>query len=101
MSDGGPRNSSRQRAKCTPVVNRSFEHHTYDSTFWLGSTLILRVKGLAPTSRKDLRLDGCLEYPQAAKVLCIYKHPCLHRDSKPYGTAVDVANHYTGWVTEK
>ncbi|GFT88861.1 hypothetical protein TNCV_906741 [Trichonephila clavipes] len=29
-----PRNSSWQRAKCTPVVIRSFEPHSGDSTFW-------------------------------------------------------------------
>ncbi|GFX81491.1 uncharacterized protein TNCV_4508981 [Trichonephila clavipes] len=38
---------------------------------------------LPPTSRADLRLDGYLEYPHAAKALYIYKHPCLLRDSNP------------------
>ncbi|GFV06842.1 hypothetical protein TNCV_4157471 [Trichonephila clavipes] len=41
------------------------------------------VKGLPPTTREDLRLDGYLEYPHAAKALDIYKHPCLLRDSSP------------------
>ncbi|GFU14633.1 cytochrome P450 2J5 [Trichonephila clavipes] len=41
-------------ASCTPVVSRSFEHDTGDSTIWLGSTPILRentlevVRGLPP-----------------------------------------------------
>ncbi|GFY05608.1 uncharacterized protein TNCV_4402751 [Trichonephila clavipes] len=40
--DRGPRNSSWQRAIYTPVVNGSFEHHTYDSTIWLGFTPIFK-----------------------------------------------------------
>ncbi|GFT19578.1 hypothetical protein TNCV_2534571 [Trichonephila clavipes] len=39
------------------------------------------------TSREDLRLDGCLEYPHATKAVYIYKHPCLLRDSNPDPTA--------------
>ncbi|GFX87920.1 uncharacterized protein TNCV_4373851 [Trichonephila clavipes] len=77
---------------------RSFEHHTGDSTIWLRSTLILRKNTLEvvrdlppllllPTSRQDLRLDGYLEYPHAAKARHIYKHPCLFRDSNPDPTA--------------
>ncbi|GFW96606.1 hypothetical protein TNCV_2846631 [Trichonephila clavipes] len=46
MSDRGPRNSSRQRAGCTPVVSRRFQHHTGDSTIRLGSTPILRENTL-------------------------------------------------------
>ncbi|GFW96641.1 hypothetical protein TNCV_2846981 [Trichonephila clavipes] len=44
MSDRGPENSPWQRARCTPVVNCSFEHHTGDSNFRLGFT---------PTSREN------------------------------------------------
>ncbi|GFV56045.1 uncharacterized protein TNCV_2266311 [Trichonephila clavipes] len=93
MSDRGPRNSSRQRARCTPVVSRNFEQHTNDSTSRLGSTPALRentlgvVKGLPPTSREDLRLDGYLEYLHTAKALYIYKHPCLLWDLNPGPTA--------------
>ncbi|GFX44336.1 hypothetical protein TNCV_1097761 [Trichonephila clavipes] len=36
MSDQGPRNSSRLRARCTPVVNCSYEHHTDDRYLILG-----------------------------------------------------------------
>ncbi|GFT24355.1 uncharacterized protein TNCV_3252091 [Trichonephila clavipes] len=42
---------------------------------------------LPPTSQEDLRLDGCLEYPHAAKAIYIYKHPCLLRDLNPVPTA--------------
>ncbi|GFU70325.1 hypothetical protein TNCV_2106641 [Trichonephila clavipes] len=46
MSDRDPRNSSRQGARFTPVVYRSFEHHLGDSVIWLGSTPILRENHL-------------------------------------------------------
>ncbi|GFY21755.1 hypothetical protein TNCV_1168991 [Trichonephila clavipes] len=55
-----------------------------------------RPTSLFPTSREDLRFNGYSEYLHAAKALYIYKHPCLLRD--PYGTAVSVANRYTGLV---
>ncbi|GFX79104.1 hypothetical protein TNCV_3913891 [Trichonephila clavipes] len=54
VSDRGLRNSSWQGASCMPVVSRSFEHHTGDSTVFLVSTLILRentlgvVRGIPP-----------------------------------------------------
>ncbi|GFW44348.1 uncharacterized protein TNCV_1747771 [Trichonephila clavipes] len=47
---------------------------------------------LPPTTREDLRLDGYLEYPHAAKVLYKYKHPCLLRDSNPVPTAPQSAS---------
>ncbi|GFV16108.1 hypothetical protein TNCV_3378721 [Trichonephila clavipes] len=40
-----------------------------------------------PTSREDLRLDGCSEYFHAAKALYIYQHLCLLRGSIPWPTA--------------
>ncbi|GFX58007.1 hypothetical protein TNCV_4047651 [Trichonephila clavipes] len=46
MSYGGPRNSSLQRARCTPVIKLSFEHYTVDSTVWLDSTPIFRKNTL-------------------------------------------------------
>ncbi|GFV18077.1 uncharacterized protein TNCV_168811 [Trichonephila clavipes] len=45
-----------------------------------------------PTTREDLRLDGYLETPPAAKALYIYKHPCLLRDSNPVPTALQSAS---------
>ncbi|GFW68419.1 transposable element Tc3 transposase [Trichonephila clavipes] len=72
----------------------SFEHHAGDSTNLLGSTPILRKNipelfrglpslSLPPILRKDLQLDGFLEYPYAANTLYIYKHPCRLLDSNP------------------
>ncbi|GFX11377.1 hypothetical protein TNCV_2804381 [Trichonephila clavipes] len=46
MSNRGPRNHSRKRARSTPLVNRSFEPHTGGSMFGLGSTPILRKRPL-------------------------------------------------------
>ncbi|GFW22132.1 transposable element Tc3 transposase [Trichonephila clavipes] len=42
MPDRRPRNSLRQRARCTPVISHGCEYHAGDSTFWLGFTQILR-----------------------------------------------------------
>ncbi|GFT07930.1 hypothetical protein TNCV_873601 [Trichonephila clavipes] len=42
---------------------------------------------LPPTSREDLKLDGYLEYPPAAKALYIYKYPYLPRDLNQGPTA--------------
>ncbi|GFX97760.1 hypothetical protein TNCV_456391 [Trichonephila clavipes] len=89
----------------TPVVSSSFEHHIGDSTIWLVSPLILmedtwggqgpstnHPRGLAsrrlfivPTSREGtIHLQTSMSSPG-------FK-------SRPYSTAVSVANHYTGWV---
>ncbi|GFV94798.1 hypothetical protein TNCV_1027961 [Trichonephila clavipes] len=38
MSPRGPQNSSRQRARFTAMICRSFEHHTSGSMIWLSST---------------------------------------------------------------
>ncbi|GFY00759.1 hypothetical protein TNCV_2141511 [Trichonephila clavipes] len=51
---------------------------------------------LPPTSRKDLRLDGYLEYHHTAKVLYIYKHPGF--EPRPCSTAARVTNHKTRWA---
>ncbi|GFU33074.1 uncharacterized protein TNCV_4156311 [Trichonephila clavipes] len=87
-------NEARGRLRCTPVVNHSFEHQSGDNTIWLNSTPILKKTlwrwlgppnslPLPPTLREDLRFDGYVEYPHAAKTLHIYRHPCLLRDSNP------------------
>ncbi|GFV94710.1 uncharacterized protein TNCV_3864331 [Trichonephila clavipes] len=47
---------------------------------------------LPPITGEDLRLDGYLEYPHAAKALYIYKHPCLLRDWYPSPTASQSAS---------
>ncbi|GFW51245.1 uncharacterized protein TNCV_3595271 [Trichonephila clavipes] len=96
MPDGGPRNSSRKKARCSPAISLSFEHCAGNSTSRLRSTPILRentlegvkdLHPLPPTSRKDMRLDGNLEYPHATETLYIFKHSCLVRDSNPGPTA--------------
>ncbi|GFW80198.1 uncharacterized protein TNCV_461061 [Trichonephila clavipes] len=103
MSNQGPLNSSWKRARCTPVVSRSLEHHSGDGIFCLGCTPILRGGQRPPTSfprpptsRDDMRLGGYLEYLHAAKEITIYTHPCLLRDSNPGPTA---QRRYTGWPT--
>ncbi|GFW37792.1 hypothetical protein TNCV_4629971 [Trichonephila clavipes] len=75
MSDRGPRNSSRQRARCMSVVIRSFEHHTsdrYDMAQFHSNfegenpgsgQKPLKSFPLPPASREDLRLD---DYPPDA-----------------------------------
>ncbi|GFV51784.1 uncharacterized protein TNCV_1321401 [Trichonephila clavipes] len=98
MPDRGPRNSSRLRARCTHVVNRSFEHPTGDRTIWLDSAPILRENtqgppiSLLPTSLEDLRLDGYLKCPPAAKELYICQHLCPLRDSNPDSMAQQSAS---------
>ncbi|GFS99474.1 hypothetical protein TNCV_4534431 [Trichonephila clavipes] len=92
MPDRGPRNSSWQRARCTPAVGRSFEHHTDDSTFWLGSTLILWKNTLLVSGPPPLflfhqpheRTCGSMAFRSSCrKTLYIYKNPSLLRDSNP------------------
>ncbi|GFW51047.1 uncharacterized protein TNCV_3593291 [Trichonephila clavipes] len=100
----GPRNSLRQRAGCTPAVNRSFEHRTGGSTIWFGSTPILRENTLELVRchplvfpfhqplRENLWHDGYLKCPHAAKTPYTYRHPCLRRDSNPGPTTQQSAS---------
>ncbi|GFW67143.1 neuroligin-4, X-linked [Trichonephila clavipes] len=79
LSNRSPRNSSRQRTICMPVISSIFEHHADDSTIWIRSTPILWEKALEgsevpptslpllPTSRDDFRLDGYLAYSPCRK----------------------------------
>ncbi|GFS73101.1 hypothetical protein TNCV_686791 [Trichonephila clavipes] len=111
VSDRGPRNSSRQWARCTPVVNRSIEHHTGDSTIYLGSNPILRdpggVSGASHLSSPSINLTRGLATRWLFRVLPCRKGTLHLRTSlpspgfehRPYGTAVSVTNHYTGWAT--
>ncbi|GFW88612.1 hypothetical protein TNCV_828811 [Trichonephila clavipes] len=109
--DQGPRNSSWQGAKCTPVVMRSLEHQADDSTIYLDSTPILRENTLGegpptslplpPTLREDLRVDGCLKYPHAAREGTIHLQKSMSSsgfEPSSNGTAVSIVNHYTGWA---
>ncbi|GFS87378.1 uncharacterized protein TNCV_422491 [Trichonephila clavipes] len=80
----------------------SFEHHAGDGTIWLHPNLEGENPGggqgpptslpFPPTTREDLRLDGYLAGPYAAKALYIYKHPCLLQDSNPAPTAPQSAS---------
>ncbi|GFW29937.1 hypothetical protein TNCV_4999771 [Trichonephila clavipes] len=47
---------------------------------------------------RELAARGHLQYPHAAKALYTYKCPSPRLEPRPYGTAVSVTNHYTGWV---
>ncbi|GFW33316.1 hypothetical protein TNCV_2859931 [Trichonephila clavipes] len=104
VSDRGPRNSSRQKTTCTPVVIRIFEHHAGDSTFWLGSTPILKVvpgdgQGLPPlfpsvnltrglVARRLFRVPPCHESTTHLQT----SMPSLRYESRPNHTAVNVTN---------
>ncbi|GFV30090.1 hypothetical protein TNCV_3478331 [Trichonephila clavipes] len=57
---------------------------------------------LSPSTNptRGLAARRLLNYPMP-QGLYIYKHPysLLGLRNHPYGTAISVANHYTGWVT--
>ncbi|GFV56289.1 hypothetical protein TNCV_106451 [Trichonephila clavipes] len=112
MSDQGPRNSSWQRAKCTPVVHRSFEHHSDDSTFWLGSTPNLRentlrlIRGLPPLfpfhqphERTCVTITNKSTQCRKSIIYLQTSMPSPEFEPRTYGTAVSVTNHYTGGAT--
>ncbi|GFV72747.1 hypothetical protein TNCV_1269421 [Trichonephila clavipes] len=102
MSDLGPRNSSWQMARSTPVVSHNFEHYPDENSIWLSSITTLNPGGdqrppssllLPSTSREDLQLNGYLVY-HATWTLYIYKYPCLLQDLnlEHYNTSLNVAN---------
>ncbi|GFW99676.1 hypothetical protein TNCV_3419071 [Trichonephila clavipes] len=85
----------------------SFEHHTGDSTFWLGSIPILRkitlgvVRGIrlsspfikltrGPAARRLLRVPPC----RKGTIHLQTSMPSPGFEHRPYGTAVCVANPY-------
>ncbi|GFT29358.1 uncharacterized protein TNCV_757171 [Trichonephila clavipes] len=84
------------KGKSTPVVSRSFENHTGDSTIWIVSTpgsgqSPITSLTLPSTSREDLLLAEYLECLHAPQALFIYKNPYLLRDSNP-GPAARASN---------
>ncbi|GFX21084.1 uncharacterized protein TNCV_4366641 [Trichonephila clavipes] len=105
--DQDPRNSSWQRAKglSLPVASNTkqvtvrfspyqipisvpvYSYPNFEGEHPGGGQGPSTSLPLPSTSLKDLRLDGYLEYPHAAIVLYIYKHPCLLWDSNPVPTA--------------
>ncbi|GFU76959.1 hypothetical protein TNCV_4521151 [Trichonephila clavipes] len=101
-TDQGQRNLSWQGASSTSVVSLTFEHHTIDSMICLGSSPILwentlRGQRLPPTSR-DVVLFRVA--PSSKDTLHLQTFMLsLEFEPRPYGTAVSVINHYTGWVS--
>ncbi|GFY10345.1 hypothetical protein TNCV_2630221 [Trichonephila clavipes] len=101
----GPQNSS---CKGLSDACRSFEHHTGDRTILTHSNPNFEGEHpgngqgppdslpLPPTSREDLRLDGYLKNPHAAKVHLQASMSSLGFERSPNGTAVSVVNHSTG-----
>ncbi|GFV22596.1 uncharacterized protein TNCV_2077881 [Trichonephila clavipes] len=86
-----------------PVVSRSLEHHTGDSTIWLVSNPILRedIWGSSRASHlstpstnhtRELAARRLFRVTPAGKALYIYKHPCLLRDLNPVPTAPQSAS---------
>ncbi|GFW10992.1 hypothetical protein TNCV_4459671 [Trichonephila clavipes] len=108
----GPRNSSWQGARCTPVVGRSLEHHADDISISLGSTLVLRENTLGGSGDSHFSsLSTNLTRGLVVRRLCRvppYNKCTLHlQTSKPfpgfvprsYGTVISIANRCNGWVT--
>ncbi|GFV25432.1 hypothetical protein TNCV_1147021 [Trichonephila clavipes] len=96
-----------------PVVTLSFEHHTGDSTIWLAFSSILMenfllgASGVSNLSSPSTNLTKGLAARRLFRVSprCEdTKHlqtsiPSPGFKPRPYGTAVNLANHYTGWAT--
>ncbi|GFX68464.1 hypothetical protein TNCV_2004781 [Trichonephila clavipes] len=112
MSDQNPPNSSRQRTKCTPVVNIALStiqgtvhilalfHPNFVGEHPKGGQGLLTSLS-PPTSQEDLWLDGYLEYPMPQRhhtFTNIYASSGIF-EPIPYGTAISIANHHTRWVT--
>ncbi|GFX20074.1 hypothetical protein TNCV_1436341 [Trichonephila clavipes] len=100
------------KGEVTPVIIHSYEHHTCDSTIWPASTPTLRentvavvrashlsspftnlTRGLA--ARRLFSVPPCL----AGTTHLQTSMPSPRIEPRPYGTAVSVANHYTGRET--
>ncbi|GFS87283.1 myosin-I heavy chain [Trichonephila clavipes] len=107
VSDRGPRNSSWQRAECTPVVSCIFEHHVGDSTTWLCSSPVLResilevgdqgpptnlTRGIA--ARRLFRVPPC----RTGTIHVQTSLPSPGFEPRSYCTTVGVTNHYTNWA---
>ncbi|GFV61118.1 piggyBac transposable element-derived protein 4 [Trichonephila clavipes] len=79
--------------------SRSFEPHEVDSMIWLVSTLILRKSPLGGGQRPPSNLTGG---PSCRKdtIHLQTSMPFPGIEASPYGTAVSVANYYTGWAIQ-
>ncbi|GFX01261.1 hypothetical protein TNCV_4582271 [Trichonephila clavipes] len=69
-------------ASSISVVSHSFEHTTVDSTIWLGSTSVQLTT--SPCHKGSIHLQTSMPSPGF--------------EPRPYGIAVSVTNHYTGWA---
>ncbi|GFS66272.1 hypothetical protein TNCV_3855911 [Trichonephila clavipes] len=101
------------RVRCTPVVNRSLEHHLGDYTIlarfhpnfegehqregqgtpYFSSPSTNITIGFAVS--RLIRVPSCRKgtmHLQTSISSSVF-------EPRPYGTAVSVANHYTGWST--
>ncbi|GFV16724.1 hypothetical protein TNCV_4419111 [Trichonephila clavipes] len=111
MSYQSQLNSPWQGAKCTPVVNHSFEHQTLDRTIWLGSVLISRENTLGvvrvtlplfPFYRPHERTCGSTAIRLSPCRKCTIHLqipvPSPEFKSRLNGRAVSATNLYTGWT---
>ncbi|GFU95132.1 uncharacterized protein TNCV_4139161 [Trichonephila clavipes] len=71
-----------------PQINHGVQGET-QGRYHMSLALELSIP---PTTGEDMRLDGYLEYPHAAKALYTYKHLCLLRNSNPVPTAAQSAS---------
>ncbi|GFW00583.1 DUF4817 domain-containing protein [Trichonephila clavipes] len=89
----------------------NFDHHTENSTIWLGSTLILKENSLrvarashlsfpSTNPTRGLAARWLFRVPQCHKSTLHLQTsmPSLKFVPRPYDTAVSVTNHYAGWV---
>ncbi|GFU41179.1 hypothetical protein TNCV_3899871 [Trichonephila clavipes] len=85
-----------QTVSFTTVINRSFEHHAWDSTIWLCSTPILTDKNLendqvsSPSTNYSIGVSLLYEYSESSlttQALHIYIFPCHFRELIPRSTA--------------
>ncbi|GFY12560.1 hypothetical protein TNCV_2447511 [Trichonephila clavipes] len=99
-------------ARCTPIVSRSFEQHSADSTFWLDTTQILRENTLgvirafhlsfsSANLTRGLKARWLFRVRTCCKDAIHLQTPMSYTGFKPrsYGIAVSVSNHHTRWVT--
>ncbi|GFV29391.1 hypothetical protein TNCV_438101 [Trichonephila clavipes] len=110
----GPRNSSWQRAKWRLLFAVALSTiQVGDSTIWLVSTPILRedTRGWSGASHlstpstnhtRGLAARRLFRVPPCCKGIIHLQTSMSTPEFKPslYGTAVSVANHYTGWATK-
>ncbi|GFW96905.1 hypothetical protein TNCV_2160401 [Trichonephila clavipes] len=94
VSDRGPRNSSPQRARCTPVVGRNFEHHTGRAGQHLWNKVYCMVSHRT-NARRRLSVEPIADVqklPNYQVVSCV----CCHVLSE--GKERNLPEHETDWT---